>query len=120
MTKALLAVLDQVEQLVEDIPPVDNAKSRFGNPAFQTFYDRAAEVRLLSFCSGSRAHASTSQLAPQWHRTIPGLSEDSIPHLLPYLVESWGNRTRIDYGSGMELNFLCWLWVQLEQTSQSS
>jgi len=28
-----------------------------------------------------------------------------------YFNEAWGNRTRIDYGSGMELNFLCWLYV---------
>lgn len=35
--------------------------------------------------------------------------KDSIPELRVYFNESWGNRTRIDYGSGMELNFLCWL-----------
>jgi serine/threonine-protein phosphatase 2A activator len=35
--------------------------------------------------------------------------KDAIPELRVYFNESWGNRTRIDYGSGMELNFLCWL-----------
>lgn len=52
-TKALLAILDRVEQLVRDIPPVDNAKSRFGNPAFQTFYDKVAEVRKTPCFAGS-------------------------------------------------------------------
>lgn len=100
--------MDEVEQLVREIPPVDNAKSRFGNPAFQTFYDRLAEVPFV----GPRAWLGLtcpSQLSPQWHNTIPGLPTDRIATILPYLGESWGNRTRIDYGSGMELNFLCWL-----------
>lgn len=49
--KSLLDVLGEVEQTVKDTPPVDNGKSRFGNPAFKTFYDRIAEVRrwLVSF-----------------------------------------------------------------------
>lgn len=45
---AILAVLEQVEQVVESTPPVENGKSRFGNPAFRTFYDRVREVRPLS------------------------------------------------------------------------
>lgn len=40
-----------------------------------------------------------------------GLPEESIDEISVYFNESWGNRTRIDYGSGMELNFLCWLYV---------
>ncbi|KAG8894440.1 Serine/threonine-protein phosphatase 2A activator 2 [Tulasnella sp. 403] len=89
---SLLAILDKVESIAKDTPPVDNAASRFGNPAFRTFYDKLGEASLLI------------------HQSIPGLPEDAIPELSVYFCESWGNRTRIDYGSGMELNFLCWLY----------
>ena len=39
-----MGVLDEVEQLAHNTPPVDNKGSRFGNPAFRTFYDKVAEV----------------------------------------------------------------------------
>jgi serine/threonine-protein phosphatase 2A activator len=45
------------------------------------------------------------------HLLIPNLPEDAIQEVSVYFLESWGNRTRIDYGSGMELNFLCWMCV---------
>jgi serine/threonine-protein phosphatase 2A activator len=41
---AILRILDSVEQIVKHIPPVDNSASRFGNPAFRTFYDKVSEV----------------------------------------------------------------------------
>jgi hypothetical protein len=41
----VLHVLDTVEATAHAIPPVENAASRFGNPAFRTFYDRVSEVR---------------------------------------------------------------------------
>jgi serine/threonine-protein phosphatase 2A activator len=47
------------------------------------------------------------------HQSISGLPNDSIFELTGYFNECWGNRTRVDYGSGMELNFLCWLCVCL-------
>ncbi|OBZ76062.1 Serine/threonine-protein phosphatase 2A activator 2 [Grifola frondosa] len=50
-----------------------------------------------------------TEIAPSLHKSLPGLPEASIPELTAYFCESWGNRTRIDYGSGMELNFLCWM-----------
>ena len=103
---ALLTVLDRVAALVEATPAVDNGGSRFGNPAFRTFYDALAES------------------APAWHRELLSLPEAAVPELCGYFVEAWGNRQRIDYGSGMgeravvrraltdsELNFVCWLYA---------
>ncbi|KAJ7237484.1 Phosphotyrosyl phosphatase activator [Mycena haematopus] len=87
---AVLGVLDTIEATAHAIPPVENAASRFGNPAFRTFYDRISE------------------LSPSLHAKLP-IPADAREEVGTYLVESWGNRTRIDYGSGMELNFLCWL-----------
>ncbi|KAK1225745.1 Serine/threonine-protein phosphatase 2A activator 2 [Marasmius sp. AFHP31] len=43
--KAILEILDRVEEIAKDTPPVENSASRFGNPAFRTFYDRVQEVR---------------------------------------------------------------------------
>ncbi|CAG7850398.1 Serine/threonine-protein phosphatase 2A activator 2; AltName: Full=Peptidyl-prolyl cis-trans isomerase PTPA-2; Short=PPIase PTPA-2; Short=Rotamase PTPA-2; AltName: Full=Phosphotyrosyl phosphatase activator 2 [Serendipita indica DSM 11827] len=90
--KAIIGVLDSVAHLATETPPVDNAGSRFGNPAFRDFYDKVK--------------ASSKEL----HSRIAGIPEDSVQEISLYFEESWGNRTRIDYGSGMELNFLCWLY----------
>ena len=38
-------ILDRVEKIANETPPVENSASRFGNPAFRTFYDAVAEVR---------------------------------------------------------------------------
>lgn len=43
---AIINVLDRVEKIAKQTPPVDNSASRFGNPAFKTFYDKVQEVRL--------------------------------------------------------------------------
>ncbi|KAI5982659.1 Phosphotyrosyl phosphatase activator [Pisolithus albus] len=89
--KAILDVLDKVEDVVKDTPPMDNKASRFGNPAFRMFYDKVVD------------------LAPSLHASLPHFPEDATNELSAYFVNAWGNRERIDYGSGMELNFLCWL-----------
>lgn len=90
---AILNTLDRIEQLATETPPVENSASRFGNPAFRTFYDKV------------------SQISPSSHEILPNFPAVKIPEVSEYFNESWGNRTRIDYGSGMELNFLCWLYV---------
>lgn len=45
----ILAVLDGVDQIISDTPPVDNGKSRFGNPAFKHFYDKQQQVTASPF-----------------------------------------------------------------------
>ena len=107
-------MLDRVEALAKETPPVDNATSRFGNPAFKTFYDKVLQVRTCvhaCVCVAFRADGVWTKAAPQLHEALPAFPAEAIPEVSGYLVESWGNRTRIDYGSGMELNFLCWLCV---------
>ena len=81
-TQPLIDVLDDILHTAESIPAIDT-QSRFGNPAFRDFYD-AVDV---------------GTTVPEAHREEVGT----------YLKESWGSRERIDYGSGMELNFVCWL-----------
>jgi len=86
----LLQILEKIKEIAHAHPPVDNKASRFGNPAFREFYDQL------------------DQEAENLHGSLD-IPEDKRMELATYLTESWGNRTRIDYGSGMELNFLCWL-----------
>lgn len=98
--KSILAILATVSSLVDATPAVENAASRFGNPAFRNLYQKIkSQLRSL-------------------HESIPGLKEmkssagqgaDAVDEVAVYFQECWGNEERIDYGSGMELNFLCWV-----------
>lgn len=40
-------MLDLLISWIQEIPPVENSKSRFGNPAFRQFYDRLSNVRFI-------------------------------------------------------------------------
>jgi serine/threonine-protein phosphatase 2A activator len=60
-----------------------------------------------------RAKLTDMKASPSLHQTLPNFPAEAIEEVEVYLIEAWGNRTRIDYGSGMELNFLCWLFVLL-------
>ncbi|KAF8965796.1 hypothetical protein BDZ97DRAFT_1811064 [Flammula alnicola] len=104
---AVLDLLDQVEKIAKETPPVDNAASRFGNPAFRTFYDKISEVRKKQYRNLLNSNSLTAIACSALYTA--NLPAESIPEISVYFNESWGNRTRIDYGSGMELNFLCWL-----------
>lgn len=98
VSQAIISILDKVTELRQATPPdASIGSSRFGNPAFRTFYAKIRENN------------------DSLHRMIPGLQDDSEQsrnaraELVVYFQESWGNEKRIDYGSGMELNMACWL-----------
>ncbi|KJZ72664.1 Serine phosphatase 2A activator 2 [Hirsutella minnesotensis 3608] len=90
-TKAILAILDEARELVARSPPDEQGGSRFGNKAFRGFLDLVNE-RTIS-----------------WHRSIGVTNDGAIAEASTYLMQSFGNRDRIDYGSGHELNFMMWL-----------
>ncbi|KEY71072.1 hypothetical protein S7711_00895 [Stachybotrys chartarum IBT 7711] len=89
--KAVLSMLQDAEAMLSQCPPDEQGGSRFGNKAFQGFLDLVRDR------------------APAWHKAL-GLKDDAaIAELSTYLNHSFGNRSRIDYGSGHELNFMVWL-----------
>ncbi|KAK2072628.1 hypothetical protein P8C59_006969 [Phyllachora maydis] len=100
VVKTLLQILDEAEQLCEDSPPDDQAGSRFGNKAFRVFLDKVKR-----------------QSTSNWHPKLLGagmVATTDVPaaaasEVATYLHQSFGNRRRIDYGSGHELNFAVWL-----------
>ncbi|KAI1639458.1 serine/threonine-protein phosphatase 2A activator 2 [Biscogniauxia mediterranea] len=89
--KSILSILDDAEALVQSTPPEDAEGSRFGNKVFRAFLDKVKAT------------------SPSWHRKLGISSDDAIAEVETYLNQSFGNRTRIDYGSGHELNFMIWL-----------
>lgn len=85
------SVLDCISQSIESVAPADQGDSRFGNPAFRPFLD------------------SIAAQSDAWHSSLGLISSAVVAEVSTYLLQSFGNRARIDYGSGHELNFVVWL-----------
>ncbi|KAI1299095.1 rotamase PTPA-2 [Xylaria venustula] len=88
--KTIIGILEEAEVLVQETPPDEAGGSRFGNKIFRNFLDKAKA-------------ASYS-----WHQKLGLPSDAAIAEAETYLNQSFGNRNRIDYGSGHELNFMIW------------
>eukprot|EP00164_Ancoracysta_twista_P007229 GFYU01010228.1.p1 GENE.GFYU01010228.1~~GFYU01010228.1.p1 ORF type:complete len:409 (-),score=37.03 GFYU01010228.1:179-1273(-) len=87
----LVALLDTMDKWIEEIPPVEQPM-RFGNKAYRDWYERLSkEITSL--------HASM----------LPEDLHPAMVELVPYYMDSFGNKTRIDYGTGHETAYLAWL-----------
>ncbi|KAI5185980.1 serine/threonine-protein phosphatase 2A activator [Nematocida homosporus] len=88
-------LLIKINDLINDIPVEEDANQRYGNKGFVTFLDRLQEisVALIKNTFFSEKAAGEAEI------------------LSTYLNASFGNRTRIDYGTGHELNFFCFLII---------
>lgn len=86
----ILRILREAETIQDACPPEDTG-SRFGNPEFRTFLDRIENA------------------LPGWHAQLGLTDAAQIDEVSTYLLHSFGNKRRIDYGSGHELNFFLWL-----------
>ncbi|OBA28030.1 P2591 protein [Hanseniaspora valbyensis NRRL Y-1626] len=94
--KNIESLIQEVSNLVTKNPvnKDDQVTSRFGKIEFRFFYDdleKSSETLLKDKFSC--------------------LEEWQVLELKTYLINSFGDRQRIDYGSGHELNFLCFLYV---------
>ncbi|KAE8238477.1 hypothetical protein A4X13_0g8494, partial [Tilletia indica] len=111
--QSALALLNTVASILASHPPhaqnqggtlgsgSASAQGRFGNPTFRNFH---AEI-------SARSDELHSQF---FHQLRDGEGDDeeekrwkkvARAELKAYFDEAWGNARRIDYGSGMELNF---------------
>lgn len=90
-TLKLLTMLQKLSDVVDQVPPIDQPQ-RFGNKAFKTWYERIQN--------------SADELLRE---SLPEGAHPAIVEVKVYLTESFGNSTRIDYGTGHELCFLMFL-----------
>jgi serine/threonine-protein phosphatase 2A activator len=87
-----LALLERLDRMVDDTPP-EQGQMRFGNKAFRTW------------------HAKLSAAAQELHAlVVPPEQKEAVQELVPYLLDSFGNPVRIDYGTGHELHFVIWMY----------
>ena len=91
---SLVSLIEKLSSWVDEIPPVAHS-GRYGNPSFRVWHQRLEEfsrqliVDLLP--DGDFSSAASIEIAP-------------------YLLDSFGNSTRIDYGTGHETNFAAFLY----------
>ncbi|KAF5843475.1 hypothetical protein DUNSADRAFT_15770 [Dunaliella salina] len=87
----MVATLDVLGSWVDEIPP-EQQSLRYGNPAFRTWFARLTE---------QASSLLERVLLPEHH--------PAIVELTGYFIDSFGNATRIDYGTGHETTFCAFL-----------
>ncbi|KAG9391431.1 Phosphotyrosyl phosphatase activator, PTPA [Carpediemonas membranifera] len=95
-TQKLLDMIDDVYHIIDDFPPHEK-RLRFGNGAFVEFYEYLETV-----------------IVDLHKQMLPEDKHDAIIELAPYFMQSMGQPSRIDYGTGHELSFITWLFILME------
>ncbi|KAL7648060.1 UNVERIFIED_CONTAM: hypothetical protein RMT77_001677 [Armadillidium vulgare] len=91
VVKSLSSFLDVINDWIDECPPIDQPQ-RYGNKAFRQFYEKLKE---------------NTESCLKEH--LPSSYHEAIIEISTYLIESFGNSTRIDYGTGHELSFIMFL-----------
>ncbi|KJE92454.1 serine/threonine-protein phosphatase 2A activator 2 [Capsaspora owczarzaki ATCC 30864] len=101
VAKGLLELLETVHGWVAEIPPATDHSSRFGNPAFRQWMDRLAERGDALLNTLILVHLPAEIDEPARQAVVSEIRE--------YLLSCWGDRQRIDYGTGHETHFIAFL-----------
>lgn len=87
----LLHLFEKLSKMVDETPPIDQPQ-RFGNKSYRDWFEK-----LQSSARDLLADVLPEELHP------------AITEIVVYFTESFGNATRIDYGTGHELSFIMFL-----------
>ncbi|KAJ3316170.1 Serine/threonine-protein phosphatase 2A activator 2 [Blyttiomyces sp. JEL0837] len=103
---SIMSTLDELENWVSEIPALENTRSRFGNPAFQTWFDKLQE----NIAKMTRKFLEIGLEEDPSNVSVPVEELDAAAgEVSTYLLHSFGNRKRIDYGTGHEAHFIAFL-----------
>lgn len=91
VTNGLISMLGKLDTWLTETPPIQQPQ-RFGNKAFRTWYAKLKENALDLL-----------------QEALPSRFYRAVPEIQAYLTESFGNATRIDYGTGHEMSFCMFL-----------
>lgn len=109
----LMSMLDALQQWVQEVPTQPQSSQRFGNLAFRTYISLVEEVS----CVRHDIQTDRQRLPPmlQW------MDERLRGQVLPLFIQShaFGHKTRLDYGTGHELAFVCALYCITVQLAMS-
>lgn len=92
--RIIIDLMKRLYQLVDQYPPLP-IDSRFGNPAFQQWFDAACIT-----------------ITEQLKRVLT--DKEYFVEVYEYLTHSFGNRQRIDFGTGHEAHFLAFMYCLCE------
>ena len=92
-------VLERVLETANSIPPVDNKASRFGNPAFRTFYDKVQEVRLSPICCYTLRRQSPVLICT--HFLVNSLLQSCTTLFLAFRTPQFPNSVCISWSHGV-------------------
>ena len=89
-SQKVLDLLSTLKQYINDCSPIE-MKTRYGNPAYRDWYEKleSSADELLENVVGDEIKR-----------------KGGVAELIPYLLDSFGNKTRIDYGTGHEMAFV--------------
>lgn len=88
----LLDMLDKIQSWMDLYPPEESMNQRYGNKSYRKWYEHL-QNEMSSIVSS----------------ILPDPMKAAAIELCAYLADSFGNSTRIDYGSGHESSFVIFL-----------
>lgn len=110
----VLGILDKISALADSVEPLPSERNRFGNKAFRDFHELLIKSSyeynstLLSKYMAAAFDSATGKPLPS--AQVEPIIRSASEEIGPYLLDSFGNPVRLDYGTGHELHFVMYLY----------